>query len=69
MADKPSTQVTVLDVVDVTISRDPAEGAIIKLSIDGSTDVELVFDALTLARLQSILSEADRIQAEDQPTH
>lgn len=68
MANKPSTQVTVLDVVDVTISRDAAEGAIIKLSIDGSTDVELVFDALTLARLQAILAEADRIQAEEQRT-
>ncbi len=68
MANKPSTQVIVLDVVDVTISRDAAEGAIIKLSIDGSTDVELVFDALTLARLQAILAEADRIQAEEQRT-
>lgn len=65
MAEKPSTQVMVLDVVDVTISRDPAEGAIVKLSIDGSTDVELVFDALTLARLQAVLAEADRLQAED----
>ncbi|MBA4220910.1 MAG: hypothetical protein C0458_09310 [Methylobacterium sp.] len=68
MANKPSTQARVLDVVDVTISRDAAEGAIIKLSIDGSTDVELVFDALTLARLQAILAEADRIQAEEQRT-
>ena len=68
MANKPSTQAGVLDVVDVTISRDAAEGAIIKLSIDGSTDVELVFDALTLARLQAILAEADRIQAEEQRT-
>jgi len=69
MANKPSTQAIVVDVVDVTISRDPAEGAIIKLSIDGSTDVELVFDALALARLQAVLAEADRIQAADQPTH
>lgn len=68
MANKPSTQAVVLDVLDMVISRDPAEGAIIKLSIDGSTDVELVFDAVTLARLQIILAEADRIQAEDQPT-
>jgi len=68
MANKPSTQAKVLDVVDVTISRDAAEGAIIKLSIDGSTDVELVFDALTLARLQAILAEVDRIQAEEQRT-
>ena len=68
MANKPSTQARVLDVVDMTISRDAAEGAIIKLSIDGSTDVELVFDALTLARLQAILAEADRIQAEEQRT-
>jgi len=68
MTNKPSTQAIVLDVVDVTISRNPIEGAIIKLSIDGATDVELVFDALTLARLQAVLAEADRIQAKDQPT-
>ncbi len=68
MTNKPSTQAIVLDVVDVTISRNPTEGAIIKLSIDGATDVELVFDALTLARLQAVLAEADRIQAKDQPT-
>jgi len=69
MPAKPATQVIVLDVLTVTIGADPAEGAIIRLSLEGSTDAELVFDALTLAKLQSILSEADAVQADRQPSH
>lgn len=56
-----------LDIVNVVISDDPAEGAIIKLEIDGSTDVELMFDALTLAKLQTILIGADTFQAQRHP--
>ena len=67
MPGKPSTPATVLDIVNVVISDDPAEGAIIKLEIDGSTDVELMFDALTLAKLQTILIGADTFQAQRHP--
>ncbi|AZO82006.1 hypothetical protein B5U99_00420 [Bosea sp. Tri-54] len=48
-----------LDVINVVISDDPAEGAIIKLAIEGSTDVDLLFDPLTLVKLRSALAKMD----------
>jgi hypothetical protein len=68
MPGKPSASATVLDVVHVIISEDPAEGAIIKLAIEGSTDVDLMFNPLTLAKLQTILTEVDSLQAQAQTT-
>ncbi|SEM20358.1 hypothetical protein SAMN04515666_108155 [Bosea lupini] len=67
MSGKPSTQATVIDVVTIVISEDPAEGAIIKLEIDGSTDVELVFEPMTLAKLQTALTKMDKVQAKASP--
>ncbi|WP_164989034.1 hypothetical protein [Bosea sp. Tri-54] len=45
--------------INVVISDDPAEGAIIKLAIEGSTDVDLLFDPLTLVKLRSALAKMD----------
>lgn len=59
MPEKPSTPATVLDVINIVISADPAEGAIIKLAIDDSTD-ELLFNPLILAKLQSALAKMDQ---------
>lgn len=67
MLEKPSTPATVLDVINIVISEDPAEGAIIKLAIDGSTDVDLLFDPLTLAKLQSALAKMDQWHADVLP--
>lgn len=67
MSEKPSTPATVLDVINIVISEDPAEGAIIKLAIDGSTDVDLLFDPLTLAKLQSALAKMDQWHADVLP--
>lgn len=68
MGEKPVTTASVRDLINVVISDDPAEGAIIRLEIDGSTDVELVFNPLTLVKLQAVLSKADSVQRERQPT-
>lgn len=67
MSGKPSTQATVIDVINIVISEDPAEGAIIKLEIDGSTDVELVFEPMTLAKLQTALTKMDKVHAKASP--
>lgn len=67
MSGKPSTPATVLDVINIVISEDPAEGAIIKLAIEGSTDVDLLFDPLTLAKLQSALEKMDQWHADVLP--
>lgn len=67
MSGKPSTQATVLDVINIVIGEDPAEGAIIKLKIDGSTDVELVFELLTLVKLQTALAKMDKLHAKMLP--
>jgi len=68
MPGKPSTSATVRDVLQVIISEDPAEGAIVKLAIEGSTDVDLVFNPLTLAKLQAILTKVDSLQAQIRTT-
>ncbi|CAN7620862.1 hypothetical protein [Bosea sp. LjRoot237] len=68
MPGKPSTSATVLDVLHVIISEDPTERTIIKLAIEGSTNVDLMFDPLTLAKLQAILIKVDSLQAQAQTT-
>lgn len=47
--------------------RRPLLGVIIKLAIDGSTDVDLLFDSLTLAKLQSALAKMDQRHADVRP--
>ncbi|WP_156412411.1 hypothetical protein [Bosea sp. Root483D1] len=67
MSGKPSTPATVLDLINVVISENPAEGAVIKLAIEGSIDVDLLFDPLTLAKLQSALAKMDQWHADVLP--
>jgi hypothetical protein len=67
MSGKSSTQATVIDVINIVISEDPTEGAIIKLAIDGSTDVDLLCDPLTLAKLQAALAKMDQWHADVLP--
>jgi hypothetical protein len=66
MPRKPSTPATVVDVINIVISGDPAEGAIIKLAIEGSTDVDLMFNPLTLVKLQAALAKMDQWHADAQ---
>ncbi|KRE11639.1 hypothetical protein ASE66_24245 [Bosea sp. Root483D1] len=56
-----------LDLINVVISENPAEGAVIKLAIEGSIDVDLLFDPLTLAKLQSALAKMDQWHADVLP--
>jgi hypothetical protein len=64
MTRKPALLLRIVDVESITVSDDPAEGAILRLKMDGEpNDLELQLPALTVARLQALLIEADAQQA------
>lgn len=64
MTRKPALLLRIVDVVSITVSDDPAEGAILRLTMDGEpNDLELQLPAVTVARLQALLIEADAQQA------
>jgi hypothetical protein len=64
MTRKPALLLRIVDVVSITVSDGPAEGAILRLTMDGEpNDLELQLPALTVARLQALLIEADAQQA------
>lgn len=64
MTRKPALLLRILDVECMTVSNDPAEGAILRFAMDGEpNDLELQLSAVTIARLQALLLEADTQQA------
>ncbi len=64
MTRKPALLLRIVDVVSITVSDDPAEGAILRLTMEGEpNDLELQLPAVTVARLQELLIEADAQQA------
>lgn len=64
MTRKPALLLRIVDVVSITVSDGPAEGAILRLTMDGEpNDLELQLPAVTVARLQALLIEADAQQA------
>jgi len=64
MTRKPALLFQVVDVASITVSDDPTEGAILRFTMDGEpNDLELKLPAVTVARLQTLLVEADAQQA------
>jgi hypothetical protein len=64
MTHKPALLLRIVDVESITVSDDPAEGAILRLTMDGEpNDLELQLPAVTVVRLQALLIEADAQQA------
>lgn len=64
MAKKPALVLRATDIQSVTISDDLREGAVIRLTVsDDTNDLELHLPAVAVARLQVLLIEADRQQA------
>lgn len=64
MTRKPALLLRIVDVESITVSDDPAEGAILRLKMDGEpNDLELQLPAVTVVRLQALLIEADAQQA------
>jgi hypothetical protein len=64
MTRKPALLLQIADVESITVSDDPAEGALLRFTMDGEpNDLELKLPAVALARLQALLIEADAQQA------
>lgn len=64
MTRKPALLLRIIDVDSITVSDDPADGAILRFTMDGEpNDLELQLPAVTVARLQALLIEADAQQA------
>ena len=64
MTRKPALLLRIIDVDSITVSDDPADGAILRFTMDGEpNDLELQLPAVTVARLQALLIEADTQQA------
>lgn len=64
MPKEPALLLRIADVESVTVSNDPAEGAILRFTMDGEpNNLELQLPAVTVARLQVLLLEADAQQA------
>lgn len=64
MTRKPALLLHIVDVASITVSDDPAEGAILRFTMDGEPhDLELKLPAVAVARLQVLLLEADSQQA------
>ena len=64
MPRKPALLLQIVDIESITVSDDPTEGAILRFTMDGEpNDLELKLPAVTVARLQTLLIEADIQQA------
>lgn len=64
MTRKPALLFQVVDIASITVSANPTEGAILRFTMDGElNDLELKLSAVTVARLQTLLLEADAQQA------
>ncbi|WID99265.1 hypothetical protein QO058_14080 [Bosea vestrisii] len=64
MTRKPALLFQVVDIASITVSDNPTEGAILRFTMDGElNDLELKLPAVTVARLQTLLIEADAQQA------
>ncbi|WP_156412427.1 hypothetical protein [Bosea sp. Root483D1] len=64
MSRKPALLLRVTDIWSVTVSNDPAEGAILRFTMEGDpNDLDLQLPALAVVRLQTLLLEADIQQA------
>lgn len=67
MADKPVIQIPVVSASQVTVSGDPAEGALVKLETEADADVELLLSPSALAQLEALLARAAQEQSKHQP--
>lgn len=64
MPQKPALRLLASDIHSVTVSDDPAAGAVLRFTMnDDPHDLELHLPALAVARLQALLIEADTQQA------
>jgi hypothetical protein len=69
MAENPSFDIEIVDVKQMIISTDPAEGATITVEVVGEQNLDMHLPAHVLAKLESFLARANAEQANRHVLH